>query len=102
MAFDSGGTILVMWRNSLGGSRDMYLARSKDGIRFSAPQKLGESTWKLNACPMDGGGLAVSGSSIFTAWRREHSLFLDQPGEPEIPLGKGPMWPLRLARTAFI
>lgn len=89
VAFDRDGTILVMWRNWLNGSRDMYLTASKDGVRFSSPQKLGEGTWKLNACPMDGGGLAISRDGVVTAWRREHSLFLDKPGEPEREIGNG-------------
>jgi hypothetical protein len=78
-----------MWRNWLGGSRDMYLARSNDGIAFSKPEKLGTGTWKLNACPMDGGGIAVTDGRIVTAWRREHELFLDVPGEKEIDLATG-------------
>src|SRR6516225_6733017 len=32
VAIDASGEILVMWRNWLGGSRDMYLARSRDGV----------------------------------------------------------------------
>ena len=89
VAFDRNGEILVMWRNSVGGSRDMYLARSTDGTRFAAPQKLGEGTWELNGCPMDGGGIAVLDQGVITAWRREHSLFLDKPGEPETVIGEG-------------
>jgi hypothetical protein len=89
LAFDSDSSVLVMWRNWLNGSRDMYLAQSKDGIEFSKSQKLGNGTWKLNACPMDGGGIAVSGKSVTTVWRREHSLFLDKPGDPEVPIGEG-------------
>jgi hypothetical protein len=89
VAFGPDGTILVMWRNWLGGSRDMYLARSSGGGRFSSPQKLGEGTWKLNACPMDGGGIAVSANGIVTAWRRDHSVFLDRPGDPEKEIGQG-------------
>ena len=57
VAIDAAGQILVMWRNWLGGSRDMYLTRSRDGVAFSKPEKLGTGTWPLNACPMDGGGI---------------------------------------------
>ena len=67
----------------------MYLAASNDGNRFAAPQKLGQGTWKLNGCPMDGGGIAVSANGVVTAWRREHSIFLDRPGEPETKIGEG-------------
>jgi BNR repeat-like domain len=89
VALDADGTILVMWRNWLKGSRDMYLARSGDGVRFSQAQKLGEGTWKLNACPMDGGGIVASANGVVTAWRREHSIFLDRPGEREREIGGG-------------
>ena len=44
IAIDAAGQILVMWRNSMGGSRDMYLARSRDGVSFSKPEKLGTGT----------------------------------------------------------
>ena len=89
LAFDKRGKILVMWRNWLNGSRDMYLAQSTDGTKFSAPRKLGDGTWRLNACPMDGGGLAVSKDRVFTAWRREHDVYLDEPGQKEVAVGQG-------------
>jgi len=89
VAFDSGGRLLVMWRNSLGGARDMYLATSRDGVTFSAPEKLGTGSWKLNACPMDGGGLAASSAKILTAWRRDGDIFLAEPGQPERQVGTG-------------
>ena len=31
-ALIAGGQIEVMWRNAVDGARDMYLARSRDGI----------------------------------------------------------------------
>lgn len=89
LAIGASGELLAMWRNSLNGSRDMFLATSRDGVTFSKPQKLGEGTWKLNACPMDGGGLAVSSSKMLTAWRRESNVFLDEPGQPEKQIGAG-------------
>jgi hypothetical protein len=85
----SDGNILVMWRNWLEGSRDMYLARSSDGLKFSKPEKLGAGTWKLNACPMDGGGIAIAGSRIVTAWRRERDIFIVRPGAQETVIGTG-------------
>lgn len=89
VAIDSGGQILVMWRNWLAGSRDMYLARSPDGVSFSRAEKLGTGTWKLDACPMDGGGLAVSQDHIVTAWRREHEIFFASAGQAEARVGAG-------------
>lgn len=89
LAIDSQDEIHVMWRNWLGGSRDLYLASSRDGLHFSKPEKLGEGTWKLNACPMDGGGIAIENGRVVTVWRREHDIFLDVAGKPESRIGTG-------------
>ena len=103
LAIDSTGQLVVMWRNAVGGSRDMYLATSRDGATFSTPRKLGEGTWKLNACPMDGGGLAISSSKILTAWRRETNVFLAEPGQPEKQIGAGKDIALALSgETAYV
>ncbi len=75
IAFTTSGAIVVMWRNWLSGSRDMYLTQSSDvGRTFSKATKLGTGTWKLQACPMDGGSLAVDGDRIAYAWRSEGNL----------------------------
>jgi hypothetical protein len=78
-----------MWRNCVDGARDFYLVHSKDGRRLSKPMKLGDGTWKINACPMDGGGLAHEGRRTMTVWRREMDLFMAEPGKPESKLGEG-------------
>jgi photosystem II stability/assembly factor-like uncharacterized protein len=88
-AIDSDGQIEVMFRNWLSGSRDLYLTRSHDGLTFSQPERLGKGTWQLNACPMDGGGLAISDGRTFTAWRRGEEVFLAEPGREEMRLGTG-------------
>ncbi len=88
-AFTPDGELLVMWRNWLDGSRDMYLARSTGGAAFSNAEKLGMGTWKLNGCPMDGGGVVASRQGIFTAWRREGTVYLAEPGGHETSLGQG-------------
>jgi len=88
-AFTPDGELLVMWRNWLDGSRDMYLARSRAGAVFGPAEKLGAGTWKLKGCPMDGGGVVVSGKRIFTAWRREGTVYLAEPGGHETALGQG-------------
>lgn len=91
VAYDASGKLHVMWRNSLGGSRDMYLASSSDGGKtFGKATKLGTGTWRLDACPMDGGYLAVSPKgAIVTAWRRDSEIFFDTPGSKEQRLGAG-------------
>ena len=89
LAIDAQGEIQVMWRNVMAGSRDLYLTHSRDGVHFSAAEKLGNGTWKLDACPMDGGGLAVDHGSLVSAWRRGNEIYLDRPGQPERALGEG-------------
>jgi len=91
VAVDGSGAILVMFRNALEGSRDMYLARSSDGGKtFEPAQKVGQGTWKLDACPMDGGGVTVDEKgSVATIWRREGTVFATRGGGPEHSLGEG-------------
>ena len=88
-AFDEHGGLDVMWRNCLGGSRDFYMMHADATRRFGKPEKLGIGTWKINACPMDGGGIAHQGARTVTAWRRQEEIFLDEPGKPEVKLGDG-------------
>lgn len=38
---------------------------------------------------MDGGGIAVSGSKVVTAWRRDREIFVATPGEKETAVGEG-------------
>jgi hypothetical protein len=83
------GEFAVMFRNAEGGNRDMYLLRIRAGEVLSAAAKLGHGTWQLNACPMDGGGLAAGEGKMLTAWRRGEEVFLAQPGEAEQRLGAG-------------
>jgi hypothetical protein len=89
--FTAKGELEVMWRNALGGNRDMYLSRSGDGgLTFSAAEKLGGGSWKLNACPMDGGGFTVGpNGKIVTAWRRGTEVYLAAEGGAETLLSEG-------------
>ncbi|WP_428657479.1 sialidase family protein [Runella sp.] len=83
--------VYIMFRNWINGSRDMYVTTSEDGGNTFLPAvKMGEGTWKLNACPMDGGGMSVTKSGVLTSvWRRENQLFTSKPGESEQLLGQG-------------
>lgn len=85
------GSTAVLFRNSLGGERDMYLATSQDEKSFAIARKLGNSSWKLDACPMDGGMLASDGrEGLVTVWRREGGVFATfTDGSLEHRLGPG-------------
>lgn len=86
-----GSNVFVMFRNWLNGNRDMYVAKSADGgTSFGDAQKLGEGSWQLNGCPMDGGGMALNESGeLQTIWRRQGDIFFDTPGTPEKKIGTG-------------
>jgi hypothetical protein len=86
-----GNNVYVMFRNWLNGNRDLYLIQSPDGGNsFGEAQKLGNGNWKLNGCPMDGGGLTINdNNNIQTVWRRQSKVFSCEPGKQEKELGKG-------------
>jgi hypothetical protein len=92
-AFDpKDGRALVMWRNLLDGERDPWLLamRPTDAEPARAAQPAGRGHWKLNACPMAGGGLAASRSGeLLSFWRREGQLYLSAPGGEESEVGAG-------------
>ncbi len=94
-AISPTGEIAAMWRNSLDGSRDLYMATSRDGRTFSPAQKLGTGTWKLNGCPMDGGSLAFGPAGNWLAvWRRERTVFASEAGTPERQLAANAVQPI--------
>jgi hypothetical protein len=89
VAISADGTVRVLFRNSLNGNRDFYLATAADGEHFEIA-KLGQGSWPLNACPMDGGGLGEYEGKVITLWRREGDLFFARPGSaPEERLAAG-------------
>jgi hypothetical protein len=87
----NGKEVNLMFRNWLNGSRDFYFTSSENGGKtFTAPQKLGNETWKVKGCPMDGGGLVLDESdSVHTAWQRDGNIYYAQPGKAEVAVGKG-------------
>ncbi|HEX8040106.1 MAG TPA: sialidase family protein [Chryseosolibacter sp.] len=88
---DAKGNVYVMFRNDLRGSRDLYLAHSKDGGKSYAPaEKLGEGTWVFDQCPMDGGGISLDPKGrIGTAWRRDKFVYYSEPGKSEVKIAEG-------------
>lgn len=82
---DATGQATVMFRNHVNGYRDMYtLPWGGKAV------KMGQESWLLNACPMDGGDLVWEApGKLLTAWRRDKQVFLARVGEPEQLLGNG-------------
>lgn len=106
VTYDAEGGLYVMWRNWLDGNRDLYMAFSSDGGKtFGPAEKLGTGSWRLNACPMDGGYLAVtSPGQVTTAWRRQGNVYRTDPGtEREQLLGPGEQpWVAATREAAYV
>lgn len=87
----SNNQVVIGFRNWLMGSRDIYFTVSPDkGKSFSAAQKSGTGTWQLNACPMDGGSLAVnSDGKVSAAWRRNGDVYYWTENQAELKLMPG-------------
>jgi hypothetical protein len=92
VVYDGRGRLHVLWRNSLGGDRDMYHTTSNDGgSTFAKAAKLGLGSWRLDACPMDGGAIAIGPDNVpATTWRRDRDVFLTtKDPSQERKLGRG-------------
>lgn len=89
--FDADGNLAVMWRNSIAGARDLWMTtRAKGTAEFAPARKLGEGTWKVAGCPMDGGRIVALGGGAFAAvWQRAGEVFYSPPRGPEVRLGAG-------------
>lgn len=89
--FDAAGNLAVMWRNSIGGSRDMWLMTQAHGKEaFLEPKKLGEGSWKIDGCPMDGGEILALGQGKFAAvWQRDGEIFICPMEGAEVSYGSG-------------
>lgn len=86
-----GNSVAIMFRNWVKGSRDLYIISSTNkGQSFTDAQKLGNGTWPLKGCPMDGGGLTIdSNNNIHTAWQRDGVVYIADPAKAEERIGEG-------------
>lgn len=62
------GSSLVAFRNTDGGHRDIWFARSAAGGPFGPATALSLDNWTYSGCPHDAPALAVQGSRLFAAW----------------------------------
>ena len=71
--------------------RSIHVATSKDGGRtFGEARKQGLGTWKLAACPMDGGSIAsLAAGEVSSVWRREGTLYRTDAAGPEREIARG-------------
>ncbi len=93
LGFGPFGEVAAMFRNSLRGARDMYVATSPDGGRsWAESTKIGAQTWEIAACPMDGGAVGFDrGGGLVSVWRSQDKLYLGRGiASTEIASGKNP------------
>ena len=89
-SFNARGDLHVMWRNAVDGARDLWSAeRAAATADFSPARKLGAGTWRLNACPMDGGAVFPTTAGFGTIWQRAGRVIHAPPGGGERDLGPG-------------
>src|SRR4029453_17454571 len=62
---------------------------SREGATFAPPAKQGQGSWVLEACPMDGGGVALRGDALSSVWRREDGIYAVSGPNAEIRIGTG-------------
>jgi len=69
----------------------MWIAvRARGAAEFGPATKLGEGSWKLNACPMDGGRIVALGGGAFGAvWTRNGEVYFSHREGAETKLGQG-------------
>jgi hypothetical protein len=95
VAVADDGRVAVLFRNQLDGRRDMYVVESRDGAAFGEAVKQGRGSWALDACPMDGGAVALGAGVTNAVWRREATLYATVTRVPsampdaEVELGPG-------------
>jgi hypothetical protein len=94
-------SVHILFRNSIEGNRDMYLvSRDFDKATLESQSSawtshlLGKEHWKFNACPMDGGMLAIDAKgAVTTVWRRGRDIFTaadDESDENLVGTGEQP------------
>ncbi|NRF40104.1 hypothetical protein [Pedobacter foliorum] len=89
----NGNKLVISFRNWLLGSRDIYYTSSSNkGKTFTKPLKSGNGTWKLDGCPMDGGGLSISDKGLISAaWQRNGDIYYwtENQTEKKVATGRG-------------
>jgi hypothetical protein len=105
LCLDTSGRPVVMWRDALDGNRDLYTGViAEPGKAIRAPEAAGEGHWRIDACPMDGGGLglAAAGKPI-SVWRREDAIFWAYAGkEHRLGGGRNPTLAAGAGTTALV
>jgi hypothetical protein len=95
VAFAPDGRIGILWRNLVQGARDLYATETTDGLHFSPARKLGQGTWMLNGCPMDGGALAYDpAGGWLPVWKRVRTVFASDDATQERKVADGAAQPV--------
>ncbi|MBL8896262.1 MAG: exo-alpha-sialidase [Planctomycetes bacterium] len=91
IALGADGATRVLWRNQIDGHRDMFVGTlGPSAHQLAAVEPCGTNRWKLAACPMDGGGLALGASELpISVWRRESLIYATHGATRELLLGQG-------------
>lgn len=73
-AWADDGTLLVAFRNSVEGCRDIWLSVLRPGAaEFEPPVPIARDRWKFDGCPHDGPSLAVHRGVLHVVWMDAHT-----------------------------
>ncbi|MCY2959407.1 MAG: hypothetical protein NTY35_04515 [Planctomycetota bacterium] len=90
IAYLADGSIAVLFRNDVDGARDPWLAISRDGGgSFEPAQKLGSGSWRIAACPADGGSIARVEGGWLAVWQRDGEIYTTSPNWSEMRQMRG-------------
>lgn len=66
-ALGPDGPVVVYRDRSEDEIRDIYLVRRLGGV-WQLPQKIGNDSWQINGCPVNGPAIASKGNTIAVVW----------------------------------
>jgi hypothetical protein len=86
VATDATGSVALLWRDESEASvRDMVVSFAEADTAFSAPVRVSDDRWVLEACPHRGGALAFAPDGrVAVAWYTEGKI-----GRPQLLLAVG-------------
>lgn len=76
LAIDEGGDVYLMYRDRKDNLRDVYLRQLGSAGVTKRKLRLDDESWRFDACPMSGMGMAAHDGELYAAWEHKGSVLL--------------------------